>query len=728
MKKERERESKVKCKMKIGSGNYFKGKNAKGVKPSFLLLRAFCVAAAIAMAFCGRKDVYARSEGEFEYCYVSYYGGAEIIGYTGDGVEVEIPESLGEYKVVSISDDVFNGYSSLKTIKLPSGIVKIYPGNFENCENLTDIQVAQGNPYFWSKDGVLYMEQNLFRCPQGKSGSIALSEDVTGIAYRAFFGCDKIESVRLSAAVEGSECSGGSFAYCENLRKIEVEGGNPDFISEDGFLLKKDEKGRTLVSCPGAKSGALTLPDNIHTIDYNAFSGCGKIESVTLPQTVETIEANAFEDCGKLEKIEVEAGNPFFHARGGILYNKEGTKLIRCPAGKSGDIAISGSVTEIAGDAFASAKKVETITLPSGVEKVYSGSFKDCDSLKAIHIDAQNPYLKSEDGIVYSKDGTELICYPPGKAQIVSVPTGVRVIGEYAFEYCKNIKEIELPQGVEEIGHGAFSGCSGLSAIKFPEGVTQIGDFAFESCSSLTSAELPEGIKNISAGLFNYCKNLRWISIPKSVVYIEIGTLFSAANYSLKDVYYAGGRKQWNQIELDVPLSLPVFYDDAAIHFSDHTVATGKELNSEYGQTDGGGKKGEAYPSGKNLYRVTGADTVTIVDTSSKGQVAIPDTVTINGKTYQVTAVTANAFHGNKKITKIVIGKNVKTIGKCAFKGCKSLKDITIKGKNLKKVGKNAFQGIDPYAVVKAPAKKYNEYRKLLKKKGFGRYVRITKA
>ncbi len=123
------------------------------------------------------------------------------------------------------------------------------------------------------------------------------------------------------------------------------------------------------------------------------------------------------------------------------------------------------------------------------------------------------------------------------------------------------------------------------------------------------------------------------------------------------------------------------------------------------------------------------AGEVTIASVAKKSKkVTIPDTVTISGATYKVTAIAAKAFKGNKKITSVVIGKNVKTIGANAFNGCKKLKTITIKGTSLKKVGKKAIKGIKSTAVIKVPKTKLKVYKKLFKKKtGFKKTMKIKK-
>ncbi len=155
------------------------------------------------------------------------------------------------------------------------------------------------------------------------------------------------------------------------------------------------------------------------------------------------------------------------------------------------------------------------------------------------------------------------------------------------------------------------------------------------------------------------------------------------------------------------------------------------------------------------------------------GNVTIPDIVTIDGITYKVTAIEANAFKNNKKITKVTIGKYVTTIGKnafmgcnklknvklgaslttigdkafykctaltkvtipskvskigkSAFYGCKKLKTITIKTTKLtsKTVGSKAFKGTPKDAKVKVPRKSLKDYKKFLVKKGIHKKARI---
>ena len=71
-------------------------------------------------------------------------------------------------------------------------------------------------------------------------------------------------------------------------------------------------------------------------------------------------------------------------------------------------------------------------------------------------------------------------------------------------------------------------------------------------------------------------------------------------------------------------------------------------------------------------YKVAGSSKVTYTaKKKATATVTVPATVKVNGKTYKVTTIAANAFTGNKKMKKITVGKNIDTIGKNAFKNCK---------------------------------------------------------
>lgn len=132
----------------------------------------------------------------------------------------------------------------------------------------------------------------------------------------------------------------------------------------------------------------------------------------------------------------------------------------------------------------------------------------------------------------------------------------------------------------------------------------------------------------------------------------------------------------------------------------------------------------------KTAYRVVKAGkTVEYKSAPNKkaASVNIPATVTINHVKYTVTSIAPNAFKNCKKLRKVTVGAKISAIGKQAFFGCRSLKTITVKSKSIKKIGSKAFKGIHKKAVIKVPKAKLKVYKKLLKKGGVGKNVKIKK-
>lgn len=107
-------------------------------------------------------------------------------------------------------------------------------------------------------------------------------------------------------------------------------------------------------------------------------------------------------------------------------------------------------------------------------------------------------------------------------------------------------------------------------------------------------------------------------------------------------------------------------------------------------------KKNDVVKVGKASYKVTSVEKKTVAfkkTTSTEKLIVVPSTVKIEGKTYKVTQISAYAFKNNKTMTKVAIGKNVKIIGKAAFKNCTKLKTAVINSKVLKSIGVSAFEG-----------------------------------
>lgn len=265
-------------------------------------------------------------------------------------------------------------------------------------------------------------------------------------------------------------------------------------------------------------------------------------------------------------------------------------------------------VTSIGSCAFHGCSSLTSITIPNSVTSI-GIAFDWCKKLTQINVDTANTVYSSVNGVLFSKDKTELIRYPEGKADTsYAIPNGVTSIGYWAFCDCYSLTSITIPDSVTSIGTMAFEDCSSLTSItipgsvtsiddnafyvcrklnqinvdtantayssvngvlfnkektklirypigkadtsySIPDGVTSIGDYAFSWCSSLTSITIPDGVTIIDRNAFQYCRSLTSITIPDSVTYIS-AEAFDGCD-SLKAAYYLGFSEQWAEVSIE---------------------------------------------------------------------------------------------------------------------------------------------------------------------------------
>ena len=261
-------------------------------------------------------------------------------------------------------------------------------------------------------------------------------------------------------------------------------------------------------SCTGLTS--VTLPANLTKIDSYAFYGCTGLTNVHLPVSITKINGNPFSGCTGITSLTIDSANAKYKTENNILYSKDGTTLIFAAGGLTsinisdtvttiGDSAFSGctgltsitlpaNLTQIESGAFSSCTGLTSVTLPANLTQIAEDAFSDCTGLTSLTIDSANAKYKTENNILYSKDGTTLIFAAGGLTSITNIPNTVTTIGDSAFYGCTGLTSITLPANLTKIGDRAFSSCTGLTSITLPANLTQIGVYAFSGCTGLTSA------------------------------------------------------------------------------------------------------------------------------------------------------------------------------------------------------------------------------------------------
>lgn len=140
-------------------------------------------------------------------------------------------------------------------------------------------------------------------------------------------------------------------------------------------------------------------------------------------------------------------------------------------------------------------------------------------------------------------------------------------------------------------------------------------------------------------------------------------------------------------------------------------------------------KKGDKIEVNGIKYTALSSEAVAVSGLTNKKatSVVIPDSVNVSGTKYKITKIGTGAFKGYKSLTEITIGGNVTTIGAKAFYGCKALKSITIYSSSIKSVGSKAFYKVYKKAKVYVPEKMITKYQKLFTKAKLKSTAKVTK-
>ena len=364
---------------------------------------------------------------------------------------------------------------------------------------------------------------------------------------------------------------------------------------------------------------------------------------------------------------------------------------------------------------------IKEFTIPSGVEVLSSTAFKKNSSLERFFSNEKSHYTVI-DGVLFSSDGKEIICYPRGrKNKSYTVPDGVEIIGSYAF-YNNYLSKITLPDCVEHINDWAFSCCYYLKKIKMPDNLKHIGCQAFANCNNLNDVFLPPKIGTIDFGAFSLCRSFKSIIIPNSLSYFLAEATFQSCS-SLECVYIPSGIKYIRSacfkdcsklkeivVESIVPPvieSYSVFeesvYENAVLKVPADKIDLfrNSEIWSRF-------KHISAIPSytinGINYDLSESAKTAVVIPGKEpySGDIVIPATVEYNGIEYAVNAMQPAVFAGCMDLTSIVIDAPISVLPDSLFKDCSSLKSVKLND-DIVKIGHYVFSGCSALEAIDIP-------------------------
>lgn len=155
---------------------------------------------------------------------------------------IEVPDT-----VTSIGEMAFLGCTSLKTVKLSTGVAKIEKNAFGSCSALQEVQVAKDNPNFSSLDGVLYSkaQDTLVIYPAAKTdAAYTIPSGVTSVAMYAFSENPYLETLTIPNSL--IKVGDSAFYNCKNLRAVSYNGTEEEWNQITIGLLNEKLTGATI--------------------------------------------------------------------------------------------------------------------------------------------------------------------------------------------------------------------------------------------------------------------------------------------------------------------------------------------------------------------------------------------------------------------------------------------------------------------------------------------------
>lgn len=378
-----------------------------------------------------------------------------IVGYVGtiEGT-LEIPAEIDGLPVTRVEDDAFIKQNQLVEVVIPASVIEIGSTAFHDCENLQVFTVAEENPVYCVKNGLLLDkgEKVLIRCPSGRYGEVTdIPNTVFLISDAAFADCSSLSKIELPISV--LSIGAMAFSNCQSLSEVIVPSGVqtlPDSAFADCIALQRVtlSEGLTNISVAAFKNCTalqeVQLPDTLESIKSNAFENCSSLQRMHLPAAVSELSANAFSGCISLSEVTVAAENPYYTAVDGVLMTADQATLVYYPPCSSqSDYTIPETVKTIDSYAFQDAMQLQFLTVPETVETIEPYACYDANSLKEVMLN------------------------------------GASVISAYAFQSCDQLEAVVFGDGVQEVQTGAFLDCPSLKSIILPKTITTIEDYAF---------------------------------------------------------------------------------------------------------------------------------------------------------------------------------------------------------------------------------------------------------
>lgn len=538
---------------------------------------------------------------------------------------------------------------------------------------------------------------------------------VTKLGLTSIYSCENLETVTLpkNLQVEGTA---GAIANCPKIKEYKATNDCVNFVVEDGVVYSKDKT--RIYFFPPAKDivdGKYTIPSTVEVIEKLAFAGNKNIQELTIPSSVTNINSQALSVFAKLQKVTFNNPSNCSKIEGGAFGWNYKLKEITLPSAlttldkiftacsdmgtinvpndsklrtiKNGALQLTKNLKHfnfqgtcaldtIEAGAFQNLEQLESFDFPKGVTIIGANAFNGCKKMTTATF--------KDDAVIQTiAAGALADC---GLTSI-KIPNSVKTLEKEAFRNCSALTTVTLSKNVDSISSEAFKRCEKLTAINvdkdntkyssvdgyllshdkkelilFPHGkanknftllppsITKIGDYAFYDCVGLENVVIPNKVEKIGERAFSLCKKLNTITFlcDKMIDPAKINQLDNKRSF---DNGSSGTTDMPTNIDIYVRKEQLANYNNEPFYQKFKSRKTSFEVD--------------------NLeYLPVSATSVDLLDVKKTDYTfVVPDKVTHNGTTYDVSMIGDYAFQNTTNaVHEVVVKKNIEYIGAKAFK------------------------------------------------------------
>ncbi|MBO5866600.1 MAG: leucine-rich repeat protein, partial [Clostridia bacterium] len=447
--------------------------------------------------------------------------------------------------------------------------------------------------------------------------------------------------------------------------------------------------------CAGANSAVIEDAENTLTFGVAVFENCTNLREVRIPARVTAMPEGMFPGCASLRNVFVDENNTTLKDIDGVLFTKDGKKLLFFSPVRGGEYEVPAGVEEIGANVFQGNTALTGITFGTDVKTIGAYAFDGCTGLaqKTITIGKNVTYIGEYAfrnaklyKLFFEEGGTEELVMGKGaffngvyntttstsstNYFVLAFPARLKVISDSAFETSR-FYTMTLAEGIQQIGNRAFYSNqtfvgtdASTKTFTLPASITKVGNYAFSKNNKIEYLVLPNTVTSWGEYCFEDATSLKGLTLPTTWTQIPIGFMYSSSS--------SGARN----LKADITISKTVESIGYRAFYQMFPYATGLVFEDGGTQPLVIGTKGyqnsttkewedRGYYSSEAFYKIGASNS------SFKTTVTLPDRLTIIGN---------GTFYGASKVQEFALSENSRlaNIGDQAFYSCSALTKIFI--------------------------------------------------